>query len=89
MNNDKRFRNFDDLLNEFRKQVAKSPSHYPGDEPFTLIRELGTFAEFAQGNILKYVTRCRRSGTPRKDLFKALHYTLMLLRELESNGEDP
>ena len=82
--NEKRFRNFDDLLEQFKAQVALPPSHYPGDEPFTLIKDLDGFAQFCQGNALKYLTRCRKTGTPRKDLFKALHHTLMLLRELES-----
>ena len=34
---------------------------------------------WAEGNVIKYVSRYKHSGTPRSDLEKAIHYLQMLL----------
>ena len=41
---------------------------------------------FAEGNVVKYVTRYQFSGTPIKDLEKARHYIDMLIEHAERSG---
>jgi len=45
---------------------------------------------FYAGNISKYIDRYDTKGTPRADLFKVLHYTMLLINHLnliENNGQ--
>ena len=37
---------------------------------------------FCAGNVTKYVDRYDTKGTPRADLFKVLHYTILLINHL-------
>jgi len=37
---------------------------------------------FCAGNVTKYIDRYDRKGTPRADLFKVLHYTMLLINHL-------
>lgn len=37
---------------------------------------------FCAGNITKYIDRYDTKGTPRADLFKVLHYTILLINHL-------
>jgi hypothetical protein len=34
---------------------------------------------YCEGNIIKYVTRCRRKGDGKKDMKKVIHYAEMIL----------
>jgi len=46
---------------------------------------------FAEGNVVKYITRYKHSGKGLEDLRKALHYLEMLIEDVERNetkGED-
>lgn len=38
---------------------------------------------FCAGNVTKYIDRYDTKGTPRADLFKVLHYTILLINHLE------
>lgn len=38
---------------------------------------------FCAGNISKYIDRYDVKGTPRADLFKVLHYTILLINHLD------
>jgi len=38
---------------------------------------------FFAGNVVKYIDRYDSKGTPRQDLFKVLHYTILLINHLE------
>jgi hypothetical protein len=38
---------------------------------------------FFGGNVVKYIDRYDSKGTPRQDLFKVLHYTILLINHLE------
>lgn len=38
---------------------------------------------FLAGNITKYIDRFHLKGTPKRDLFKILHYTILLINHLE------
>ena len=37
---------------------------------------------FCAGNVTKYIDRYDSKGTPRSDLFKVLHYTILLINHL-------
>jgi len=37
---------------------------------------------FCAGNVTKYIDRYDTKGTPRADLFKVLHYTMLLINHL-------
>ena len=37
---------------------------------------------FCAGNVTKYIDRYDSKGTPRADLFKVLHYTMLLINHL-------
>lgn len=37
---------------------------------------------FCAGNVTKYIDRYDSNGTPRADLFKVLHYTILLINHL-------
>jgi len=37
---------------------------------------------FCEGNVTKYIDRYDTKGTPRADLFKVLHYTILLINHL-------
>ena len=37
---------------------------------------------FCAGNVTKYIDRYDSKGTPRADLFKVLHYTILLINHL-------
>lgn len=37
---------------------------------------------FCAGNVTKYIDRYDTKGTPRQDLFKVLHYTMLLINHL-------
>lgn len=37
---------------------------------------------FCAGNVTKYIDRYDTKGTPRADLFKVLHYTILLINHL-------
>lgn len=86
--NTSHFHGFDDLLDAVKAHASKSPLHYPRNQPLGLIRELGGLPGFAQGNALKYITRCRVSPEPTEDLIKAIHYCLILLREAKQSTCD-
>lgn len=38
---------------------------------------------FLAGNITKYIDRYHLKGTPKRDLMKVLHYTILLINHLE------
>lgn len=38
---------------------------------------------FCAGNVTKYIDRYDTKGTPRADLFKVLHYTMLLINHLD------
>ena len=76
------FSNYDDLLEEIREAVGQVPGHYLANQPLALFREFGSLKAFARCNAVKYLLRYDRKSQPREDLIKAIHYSLMLLREL-------
>lgn len=59
-----------------------TPEHYSaGIEPIKFIQSHRM--SFAAGNVIKYVCRYNRKGTPLEDLNKARHYIDLMLKEIE------
>ena len=80
--------NEDKILNELEEYlVGTYRQHYVDSEnegQQTLDRILHSRREgFLAGNITKYVDRYHQKGTPRQDLLKVLHYTILLINHLE------
>ena len=55
--------------------------HYKegGIQPLEYI--LANSLDFCEGNVIKYITRWRKKGTPLEDLKKVRHYTDVLIEE--------
>lgn len=76
------------ILDELEQYlVGTYQQHYVDTEnegQQTLDRILHSRREgFLSGNITKYVDRYHLKGTPKQDLFKVLHYTILLINHLE------
>lgn len=72
------------LLEELRSYINKTyDEHYgtTGIQPNEFIVDQGYGVGFCAGNVLKYINRYgKKAGYNRKDILKALHYALILLR---------
>jgi len=63
------------------------PAHYTqGIECIEYIESHGM--SFSEGNIIKYVTRCRLKGTPLEDLRKARWHIDRLIAQVEKKQAD-
>lgn len=76
------------ILEELEQYLISTYSqHYVDDEnegQQTIDRILHSRREgFLAGNITKYIDRFHLKGTPKRDLFKVLHYTILLINHLE------
>ena len=45
--------------------------------------------DFCEGNVVKYITRWRKKGTPLEDLKKVKHYVEILIEEYELGRSNP
>ena len=72
-----------EILNEISDYISNTYSaHYSqndGVQTLDLIDSVGDAEAFCRSNILKYASRYDRKGTARKDLFKIVHYAVLLL----------
>lgn len=76
------------ILKELEEYLISTYNqHYVDDEnegQQTIDRILHERREgFLAGNITKYIDRYHIKGTPKQDLFKVLHYTILLINHLE------
>jgi hypothetical protein len=76
------------ILDELEEYLISTYNqHYVDDEnegQQTMDRILHSRRDgFLAGNITKYIDRYHEKGTPKKDLFKVLHYTILLINHLE------
>ena len=71
--------------------------HYVGDDNNhtqiqDLLHSIGVAEHFCQGNAMKYIARYgRKNGKNKLDLYKAIHYILLLMyfsEEDKNNGEN-
>ena len=76
--------NEDKILKELTKYIEGTyDEHYAGqDQPFQIqdvFEHLGIAESFVRGNAIKYLYRFgQKEGKNKKDLLKALHYTILL-----------
>ena len=93
MNQDKHKNGFwkyneDKILKQLEEYLASTYSqHYVdrtgGGKEQTLDKIKHNRREgFCAGNVTKYIDRYDTKGTPRQDLFKVLHYTMLLINHL-------
>ena len=91
--------NEDGYLKEISEYIANTyRGHYSvgNVQTLDLIDSVGDAEAFCRSNILKYASRYDRKGTARKDLFKIVHYAVLLLhfsdksaRAAELNANTP
>ena len=80
--------NEDKILNQLEQYISGTYSqHYVdrtgGGTEQTLDKIKHNRREgFCAGNVTKYIDRYDTKGTPRADLFKVLHYTILLINHL-------
>lgn len=80
--------NEDKILNQLEEYIASTYNqHYvdvtEGEKQQTLDKIKHNRREgFCAGNVTKYIDRYDSKGTPRADLFKVLHYTILLINHL-------
>lgn len=81
--------NEDKILKQLEEYLASTYSqHYVdrtgGGKEQTLDKIKHNRREgFCAGNVTKYIDRYDVKGTPRQDLFKVLHYTMLLINHLD------
>ena len=81
------FRRYHDLFEEMDEAFSKTPPHYSNNQPLSLMNAIGDLPSFARGSAIKYLARAGKKGSAKADLFKAVHYCLMLIRLLDSQAK--
>ena len=69
--------NEEEIIKEIAEYVQNTyGEHYSEGDVQTLdfIEACGDAEAFCRSNILKYASRYDKKGTPRKDIFKIIHY---------------
>lgn len=80
--------NEDKILKQLEEYIASTyrqhyVDHTGGGKEQTLDKIKHNRREgFCAGNVTKYIDRYDTKGTPRADLFKVLHYTILLINHL-------
>jgi hypothetical protein len=86
MNNERFWRyNEDKILKELEEYLNSTyKAHYVGDQGEQTFDRIKSNRKegFCAGNIVKYIDRYDTKGTPKADLFKVLHYTMLLINHL-------
>ncbi len=72
-----------EILNEISDYISNTYSaHYSqndGVQTLDLIDAVGDAEAFCRSNILKYASRYDKKGTAKNDIFKVVHYAVLLL----------
>ena len=74
--------NEDKTIEEISEYVKNTyDEHYSEGDIQTLdfIEACGDVLPFCRSNILKYASRYNKKGNARKDIFKIIHYAMLLL----------
>jgi|TARA_Y100001963_G_scaffold158207_1_gene257038 hypothetical protein len=82
--------NEEDIIKEITEYVQNTyGEHYSEGDVQTLdfIEACGDAEAFCRSNILKYASRYDKKGTPRKDIFKIIHYAMLLLHFSDKNSK--
>ena len=84
-------KNIDDVIDYINGTYKQ---HYVGGDVNgtqiqDLLNSIGVAEHFCQGNAMKYVSRYgRKKGKNKLDLYKAIHYILLLMYFSELNGDN-
>ena len=85
--------NEDKILKEIGEYIANTyGEHYSTDEhgmqAMDVFRNLDIDKDFCQANAIKYLARYgKKKGRNRIDLFKAIHYIILLISSNDNNME--
>jgi|TARA_Y100000996_G_C22052408_1_gene449693 hypothetical protein len=82
--------NEEEIIKEIAEYVQNTyGEHYSEGDVQTLdfIEACGDAEAFCRSNILKYASRYDKKGTPRKDIFKIIHYAMLLLHFSDKNSK--
>ena len=75
--------NEQEILDEISDYISNTYSaHYSqsdGVQTLDLIDAIGDAEAFCRSNILKYASRYDKKGTAKNDIFKVVHYAVLLL----------
>ena len=75
--------NEQEILDEISDYISNTyGAHYSQSDGFQtldLIDAIGDAEAFCRSNILKYASRYDKKGTAKKDIFKVVHYAVLLL----------
>ena len=80
--------NEDKILNQLEQYIASTYNQHYVDETGGVKQQTldkikyNRREGFCAGNVTKYIDRYDTKGTPRADLFKVLHYTILLINHL-------
>lgn len=80
--------NEDKILNQLEQYIAGTYNQHYVDETGGAKQQTidkikyNRREGFCAGNVTKYIDRYDTKGTPRADLFKVLHYTILLINHL-------
>lgn len=80
--------NEDKILKQLEEYIASTYSQHYVDETGGVKQQtldkikFNRREGFCAGNVTKYIDRYDTKGTPRADLFKVLHYTILLINHL-------
>ena len=86
--------NEDKILKEIGEYIANTyGEHYSttkeGMQVQDMLRHLDIDKDFCQANAIKYLCRFgKKDGKNRKDLYKAVHYIVLLLDSLDKEDEN-
>jgi len=84
--------NEDKILNEIKKYIGDTyGQHYSstkdGFQVQDMLRHLGIDKDFCQSNAIKYICRYgKKNGKNKMDLFKAIHYLVLLIDSEQKGG---
>tara|TARA_Y100001938_G_scaffold134324_1_gene194644 strand:- start:1077 stop:1385 length:309 start_codon:yes stop_codon:yes gene_type:complete len=87
--------NEDKILDEIKSYIEKTyGQHYSstkdGFQVQDMLRHLNIDKDFCQSNAIKYLCRYgKKSGRNKMDLFKAIHYIVLLLDSENKSNEKP
>lgn len=78
------------LLAQHRFQpIETKPAHY-NDTAITALQVIDDWGlDFRLGNVVKYLARHQKKGTPRADLQKAAEYLALAIAKLDSQPTNP
>ena len=82
-----------EILDEISDYISNTyGAHYSQSDGFQtldLIDAIGDAEAFCRSNILKYASRYDKKGTAKQDIFKVVHYAVLLLHCLLYTSPSP